>query len=88
MEICLSLLPLLPMIMALCASRSKDGGEDAAQAPFRLELVDDDGAGIGQLVAGPAEDLLADDLRGKEALAAVSERIGTYIGSPSGDKAG
>ena len=40
-----------------------------------LELVDHDGRGVGQLVAGQAEQLLADDLAGQEAFAAVGQRV-------------
>ena len=47
---------------------------DAAQPPFLLVLVDDDRRGVGQLVAGEPEQLLADDLGGEEAVAPVGER--------------
>mmetsp|Transcript_4852 Transcript_4852/g.17270 ORF Transcript_4852/g.17270 Transcript_4852/m.17270 type:complete len:437 (+) Transcript_4852:2993-4303(+) len=52
-----------------------DAGADAAQFALVLPLVDDDGGGVGQLVAGQPEELFADDLAGQEALAAVGQRV-------------
>ena len=53
-----------------------DARRDAAQVPFFLVFVDHDGRGVGQFVAGQAEQLFADDLARQEAVAAVGQRIG------------
>ena len=52
-----------------------DGRGDAAEMALLLVAVDDDRRGVGQLVAGEPEQLLADDLGGEEAIAAVGERV-------------
>src|SRR5690606_15248268 len=52
-----------------------DGGEDAAQPPLGLELLDLDGDAVGQLVTEQAEQLLAQELGGEEALAAVGDVV-------------
>ncbi len=68
--------PPLPMIIALVGvALDDDGRGDAAQVALLLVPVDDDGRGVGQLVAGQAEQLLAHDLGGEEAVAAVGERV-------------
>ena len=53
-----------------------DGGGHAAQIALFLVLVDDDGRGVGQLVAGQAKEFFADDLGGHEAVAAVGQLVG------------
>jgi hypothetical protein len=62
------------MIIPLCASRSTTiVAAMPAQVALLLEVVDDDGRGVRQLVAGQAEQLLADDLGGeKRSLRSVS----------------
>src|SRR5437899_193431 len=52
-----------------------DGCGDASQVALFLELVDHHRRAVGQLVAGEAKQLLADQLAGEEALAAVGERL-------------
>ena len=52
-----------------------DGGADAAHLAFLFPFVDDHGRGVGELIAGQAEQLLADDLAGQELLAAVGQCV-------------
>ena len=52
-----------------------DAGGDAPQVALFLELVDHHRRGVGQLVAGQAEQFFANDLAGQKAVAAVGQRI-------------
>jgi hypothetical protein len=57
---------------------------DAAQFAFLLELLDFDGDAVGQLFAEVAEQLLAQDLGGEEALVAVGDVVGIEDGRAFG----
>ena len=57
-----------------------DGRGDPAQRALLLVLVDHHGRGVGQLVAGQPEQLLADDLGGEESVAAVGQ--GVFVVQP------
>src|SRR5262249_57663965 len=59
----------------LALALDEDRGLDAHERLPLLEAVDDDGGGIGDLLAGLAEDLLADHLGDEEALGLVGEEV-------------
>ena len=64
------------MTMAWPCAVDVDRWRDAAQRALLLELVDHHGRGVGQLVAQMAEELLAHEFRGEEALRAVGDVVG------------
>ncbi len=68
--------PPLPITIALWASRlTMIAALMRAQARLGLELLDLDGHAVGQLLAELAEQLLAEELGGQEALAAVGDVV-------------
>ena len=82
--------PPRPMTMPFCDSRStrmstrsrRTPGSPAGRSGSGLELLDGDGDGVRQLVAGHAQQLLADQLGGEEGLGLVGDHAARVVAGP------